>query len=172
MRFFAGFFALTLLACSRPAGHETGGAAPTTSAADPNEAALAKVTAIHGAPGPWAVLGYRMGQRALGTLGLAPGSFDLDVVHHTPNKVQYSCIADGVSASTGVSAGKLNLKLAEASEDAVFTEYINKKTGAHLALRPTAAFRARYAGADRAKAHEYGLQVLEAADDDLFEPVP
>ncbi|RYZ67817.1 MAG: hypothetical protein EOP08_01950, partial [Proteobacteria bacterium] len=31
------------------------------------EAALARVTAIHGAPGPWAVLGYRMGDSALTT---------------------------------------------------------------------------------------------------------
>lgn len=145
------------------------GSSPEPSAA---EAALAKVSAIHGAPGPWAVLGYRMGEAALGTLGLSRGSFDLSVVHHTPEKVQYSCIADGASAATGASAGKLNLKLAPATDDEVFTEYTNKKTGAQVKLRPTAAFRTRFAGAPREKAHEYGLQVMQLPEAELFETVP
>ena len=136
------------------------------------ETALARVTAIHGAPGPWAVLGYRMGDSALTTLGLARGSFDLGIVHHTPEKVQYSCIADGASAATGASAGKLNLKLEPATEDTVFTEYVNKKTGAKLRLRPTAAFRTRFAEAPREKAHENGLLVMQLPEAELFEPAP
>lgn len=165
-------FPLLLLLTSACDASKTSKAPVADIDAGPEEAALAKVTAIHGAPGPWAVLGYRMGEAALVKLGLPRGSFDLVVVHHTPDKVQYSCIADGASAATGASAGKLNLKLAPASEDEVFTEYDNKKTGAQLKLRPTAAFRARFANAERAKAHEYGLQVMQLPEAELFEVVP
>lgn len=164
--------ALAVTACEAKPHTTTAPADAGSSEISADEAALAKVTAIHGAPGPWAVLGYRMGDAALHELGLSRGSFDLLVVHHTPDKVQYSCIADGASASTGASTGKLNLKLAPASDDEVFTEYINKKTGEQLRLRPTAAFRARFTGADRAKAHEYGLQVMQLPDAELFEPSP
>lgn len=165
---------LLLLALAACEARSAPPAAPADAAVAPNadEEALAKVTAIHGAPGPWAVLGYRMGEAALAKLELPRGSFDLVVVHHTPDKVQYSCIADGASAATGASAGKLNLKLAPATEEEVFTEYTNKKTGASLKLRPAAAFKARFAGADRAKAHEYGLQVLHLPDAETFELVP
>ncbi len=163
-------FSLVLAACeARP----TPPAAPDATAAESaDEAALAKVTAIHGAPGPWAVLGYRMGEAALAKLELPRGSFDLLVVHHTPDKLQYSCIADGASAATGASAGKLNLKLAPATENDVRTVYTHKQTGASVTLRPAAAFKARFAGADRAKAHEYGLQVLHLPDAEVFEVVP
>ena len=143
-----------------------------TTATSVEEAALAKVTAIHGAPGPWAVLGYRMGEAALAQLGLPRGSFDLLVVHHTPEKVQYSCIADGASAATGASAGKLSLKLEPASETAVYTEYTHRKTGQRVALRPTQAFRDRFANADRARAHELGLKVLQLPEAELFELAP
>ncbi len=166
-------FGLLAAACEAP--HEPPPAPsspPPLAALDADEAALAKVTAIHGAPGPWAVLGYRMGLAALKQLDLPTGSFDLEVVHHTPNKVQYSCIVDGASAATGVSTGKLNLKLAPSTDEAVFTEYVNKKTGARLALRPTAAFRDRYSNADRAKAYELGKDVLRAQDAALFEAIP
>jgi hypothetical protein len=66
----------------------------------------------------------------------------------------------------------LNLKLAPATADEVLTEYTNKQTGAVLKLRPTAAFRARYASTDRAKAHDFGLQVLHLPEAEAFEVVP
>ena len=167
---------LALAACeshgSLSVSFDAGTSAPPKASASADEAALDQVTAIHGAPGPWAVLGYRMGEAALTKLGVQRGSFDLLVVHHTPDRVQYSCIADGASAATGASVGKLNLKLEPATEDAVYTEYTNRQTGASIKLRPTASFRRRFAGADRAKAHEYGLQVLHLPENEAFEVVP
>ena len=50
------------------------GCAPAPTAPDQE---LDRVAAIHGAPGPWAVAGYRMGRYALAKLDLPPGSFDL-----------------------------------------------------------------------------------------------
>jgi formylmethanofuran dehydrogenase subunit E len=148
-----------------------GRAADRKSAGDREDEELDRVAAIHGAPGPWAVAGYRMGRYALTKLGLSPGSFDLEVTHHTPQEVMYSCIADGAAAATGASAGKLNLKLVESRAEDVETTYLRKSTRQAITLRPTAKFRARFADAARERARELGREVLRSSDADIFEEV-
>lgn len=181
--------ALTIAACrSEPpsAPHGAAPAAPSAHSAheasaheasahakgDLRERALDEVAAVHGAPGPWAVAGYRMSEYALEKLGLPRGSFDLEVVHSTPKEVRYSCIADGVAAHSGASLGKLNLSLAFVSADGVSTVYRNKRTGKSVALRPTASFRERYADTPRDKARILGREVLELPAGQVFEEVP
>lgn len=188
MRLLAGALAVVLVACGgappEPAasaetrahdahghGHGHGHAAESASA-DPTERALDEVARAHGAPGPWAVAGYRMGEHALAKLGLPRGSFDLEVEHTTPRQVQFSCIADGASASTGASLGKLNLRLREGSEADVVTVYRNKKTGAAIALRPSASFRARYLDAKFTDPRPLGREVMHLPDAEVFEEVP
>lgn len=149
-----------------------GSARPRDPVGDPVDRALDDVARIHGAPGPWAVAGYRMAQYALAKLHLAQGSFDLEITHRTPKKVQFSCIADGAQAYSGASAGKLNLTLVEAPEADLVTIYRNRKTGENIALRPNAAFRTRYLDADRARARELGREVMQLPDDQVFEEVP
>jgi formylmethanofuran dehydrogenase subunit E len=146
-------------------------AACGASAARPDEG-LARVAEIHGAAGPWAVAGYRMGRYALTKLGLSAQSFDLEVTHHTPAMVQYSCIADGAAASTGASVGKLNLKLIDAPEAEVMTTYLRKSTGRSVTLRPTAAFRARFVDLPREKLQDAGREVMALPDAEVFEEVP
>jgi formylmethanofuran dehydrogenase subunit E len=163
VRRHALFLAAAFVACGRPPAVGPG--------VGPNEG-LAQVAAIHGAAGPWAVAGYRMGRYALTKLGLPPQSFDLEVVHHTPQMVQYSCIADGAAASTGASLGKLNLKLVDAPEDAVMTTYLRKSTGQSVTLRPTAEFRARFIGLAREKLLDAGRVVMGLPDAEVFEEVP
>jgi len=135
------------------------------------EAQLAEVARVHGAAGPWAVAGYRMGQYALRTLGLAPQSFDLEVTHHSPQEVQFSCIADGAAAATGASLGKLNLRMAEADEAHVETTYRRVSTGATLTLRPTASFRARFLNVPREELPAAGRIVMELPESEIFEVV-
>lgn len=167
---------LILAACSAnappPTAPTTPAAQPTTTAADPLDAKLDEVARIHGAPGPWAVAGYRMSEYALQKLSLPRGSFDLQVTHHTPQQVKYSCIADGAQAYSGASAGKLNLTLVEAKPEEVVTEYRNKKTGQKVLLKPAASFQAKYADTPRDKARELGREVLELPADQVFEEVP
>ena len=91
-------------------------------------ACLARVKEVHGAAGPWAVAGYRIGERALKELGLARHSHELDVVHRCPMQVQYSCMADGLQAATGASSGKLNLHIEEATVDGLQTVVRNRST--------------------------------------------
>jgi formylmethanofuran dehydrogenase subunit E len=143
-----------------------------TGAADPEEKALDDVATIHGAAGPWAVAGYRMGEHALARLGLDRGSFDLEVVHHTPRAVKFSCIADGAQAATGASAGKLNLVLADADEAHVATTFRRKSTGQSITLRPAASFADRFGDVPRGQARIMGKQVLELPASDVFEEIP
>ncbi len=139
------------------------------------EQALDDVARVHGAPGPWAVAGYRMGEYALAKLGLSRGSFDLEVIHRSPREVQYSCIADGASAATGASVGKLNLSLAEATREDLVTVYRDKKSGRSLALRPTASFRAKFLDRDTSDpqtVREMGREIMAMPDSAIFEEVP
>ena len=150
------------------------GGAPSARAPDVSndlDAKLAEVARIHGGAGPWAVAGYRMGQYALRALGLPRGSFDLDVLHYTPHEVQYSCIADGASAATGASVGKLNLALADAPAPETRTVYRNKSTGGTMTLRVTPAFVARFANVPRDSLTNAGREVMTLRDEDIFEVV-
>ena len=72
---------------------------------------LTRVGEIHGAAGPWAVAGYRIGARALKDLNLPRHAFPILVVHRAPAEVRFSCVADGLQAATGASPGKLNLRV-------------------------------------------------------------
>lgn len=139
---------------------------------DDVERALDEVAAIHGAPGPWAVAGYRMSAHALKKLGLERGSLDLVVVHWTPKEVRYSCIADGAQAHSGASVGKLSLSVVDTTADNVLTVYRSKKTGSSVALRPTASFRERYADTPPEKARELGREVLALPEPEVFEEIP
>ncbi len=161
--------ALALVACERNHhghhGHQdTPGAA---SSADP----LAEVARVHGGAGPWAVAGYRMGQFALKKLGLSRQSFDLDVTHRGPLEPQYACVADGASAATGASVGKVNLRLEEAPADGLLTIYTRKSSGQSVKLRPTEAFKKRFLDVPRPELARAGAQVLTLQDDEIFEEV-
>ena len=139
---------------------------------DDVDARLAEVARIHGGAGPWAVAGYRMGAFALQSLGVARGSFDLEIVHHTPREVQYACIADGASAATGASVGKLNLTLSDAPAPETRTVYRSRSTGKTITLRVTKAFAARFLEVPRERLGDAGREAMQLPDADVFEPAP
>jgi formylmethanofuran dehydrogenase subunit E len=155
------FLLIAAAACSAPLP-------PAASAADDP---LALVATIHGGAGPWAVAGYRMGRYALARLGLERQSFDLEVTHRTPEEVQFSCIADGASAATGASVGKLNLHVVPGTEADVATTYRRKSTGESVTLRPSRAFAERFRDVPRERLAEAGRQVLALPDAEVFEEV-
>jgi formylmethanofuran dehydrogenase subunit E len=159
------------LACAPAAAQHPHHAHPAAPPAGEQDA-LAAVAAIHGGAGPWAVAGYRMGRFALTRLGLARGSFDVEVVHYTPAEVQYSCIADGAAAATGASLGKLNLGLETGPAEATRTLYRRRSTGQSVVLRVTEAFKARFEDVPRERLGDAGREVLALRDDEIFEVVP
>jgi formylmethanofuran dehydrogenase subunit E len=135
----------------------------------PPRGALAEVAAIHGTAGPFVVAGYRMGERALRELGLPRGSFDLEVVHESPAQIQWSCIADGLQAATGTSAGKLNLKLVEVSPGHTTSTVRNRRTGKALHFTLTPEFLHRFLDLPRDRLEQAGGEVLRLADDQIFQ---
>lgn len=181
MRSYALLASIALVACGvrdapsrapddpggqHPAPHH--GPQPALSGIDEK---LAEVARIHGGAGPWAVAGYRMGEHAMVALEVKRGSFDLEVVHHSPKEVQYSCIADGAAAATGASLGKLNLAMSEAPLAETRTVYRNKASGATITLRPAAAFAKRFRDVPRARLGEAGREAMSLPDAEVFEIV-
>lgn len=83
---------------------------------------------LHGHLGPWLVLGYRIGLRALEILEARHS--DLLCTAYLPLKTPYTCALDGIQASTGCTLGKLNLKVNEYPEsdiNFVFERKDNRK---------------------------------------------
>lgn len=154
---------------SSPHGH-THSSTPSGSIAPSGDqdAALATIRGVHGGAGPWVVAGYRMGVFALARLGLPRGSFDLEVIHHAPREVQFSCIADGAAAATGASLGRLNLSLEAATPAETRTTYRNKQSGASVTLEITPGFAQRYADIPRAQLSAVGIAVLQLRDEEIF----
>ena len=129
---------------------------------------LARVKDIHGAAGPWAVAGYRIGERAMKDFSLPRHSFSLRVVHHCPPEVQYSCIADGLQAATGVSPGKLNLQVEKATVQNLKTIVEDRKSRRRLTfvLRPEFVASIRDVPMDRFELE--GIRVAGLPDDAIF----
>ncbi len=132
------------------------------------DSVLEQIAFIHGGTGPFAVAGYRIGERALKELNLPRESFSLEVVHKTPEEVQWSCISDGVQAATGASPGKLNLRIQKAPKDSVETIIRNRKTGQGFVFRLSPDFVKRYLGLPHEKLAEAGKEVLSLRDDQIF----
>jgi formylmethanofuran dehydrogenase subunit E len=129
---------------------------------------LARVAEFHGAAGVFAVVGYRIGVRALNELQEQRGSFSLDVTHHTPFQVQWSCIADGVQAATGVSAGKLNLRLVETTPDKLETIMKDKRSGKVLSFRLRPEFLSKYLDTPDDRQAAAARDVLKLPDSAIF----
>lgn len=129
---------------------------------------LARVREIHGAAGPWAVAGYRIGERALKELGLPRHSFSLLVIHHAPAEVQFSCVADGLQASTGASPGKLNLRVEEASAEKMCTVVRDRKTGRTLTFTLRQPFVRSIADIPHSRLEGEGRRVASLPDDEIF----
>jgi hypothetical protein len=131
-------------------------------------ACLARVKEVHGATGPWAVAGYRIGERALKELGLPRQSHDLEVIHRSPAEVQYSCIADGVQAATGASPGKLNLRVEEAPREDLCTVIRDKKSGRTLTFTLEPEFARSIADLPFDRLEAEGRRVAALPDDVIF----
>lgn len=129
---------------------------------------LDRVREIHGEAGPWAVAGYRMGERAIRDLGLPRHSLSLLVLHRSPAEVQYSCMADGLQAATGASPGKLNLKVETVPADDLSTVIENRKTGRRLVFKLQPELVKAIDGLPPDRLEEQGRRVVGLPDDAIF----
>ncbi len=92
---------------------------------------LIYIARFHGHWGPNAVLGYRLGQKALSILKANP-YFDIDVNYFGPIETPKSCIIDGLQLSTGATFGKGNITKNPSPYISVFVK--NKKDGNSVIL--------------------------------------
>lgn len=129
---------------------------------------LARVKEIHGGTGPWAVAGYRIGERALKDLGLERQSFRLMVIHQCPQEVQFSCMADGLQAATGASPGKLNLKVENAPLNALCTVVKDRETGRTLKFTLLPEFMDTIRDVPFEQLEAEGKRVAEMPEDKIF----
>ncbi len=129
---------------------------------------LARVKDFHGAAGPWAVAGYRIGERALKELGLTRNSHKLEVVHCCPMQVQYSCMADGLSAATGASPGKLNLRLEESPVDGLKTLIKDRGRGRGLTFTLKPDFVRSISNVPGSRFGTEGQRVASLPDEAIF----
>ena len=152
-------------------GPQAPGPGPTAKAspATPSvEERLERVRAIHGGTGPWAVVGYRIGERALHDLDLPRQSFALLVVHRSPAEVQYSCVADGLQAATGVSSGKLNLKLEAVPAERLETVVEDRRSGRTLRFRVKPELARSILDVPMARLEAEGARVMHLDDAAIF----
>lgn len=151
----------------------TVGVANTAAASPSREAddyAMRAVENVHGMAGPFAVAGWRMGQRALKEIELLKGSFAVDVSHSSPAEVQWACIADGMQAATGASVGKLNLHYTQVSDPSkTVSTIVNRETGARIVFRLRESFLKKYYNVPFENLTAAGRSVLQLKDEDIFE---
>lgn len=158
------FIALVFLCYAGPLRAQ----APVALRTPSTESALDQVAFIHGAAGPFAVAGYRMGERALKELEVSRATFSLEAIHKTPNEVQWSCVADGVQAATGVSVGKLNLRLEKVPQSAVETIVRDRKSGKTLLFKLKPEFVKRYLNLPYEDLPQAGKEVISLTDEEIF----
>lgn len=132
---------------------------------------LQSVRAVHGSIQPGAVVGYRMGVKALEVLGLKPAGDDVHITIAVPLVPEYACIADGVQAATGATVGKLNLVLKNAPAAESKVVFTNSATGRSIAFLPADQFRMMLAKTTGSDSDAVALRAATLPEGDIFKVV-
>jgi formylmethanofuran dehydrogenase subunit E len=77
---------------------------------------LRKATDLHGHFGPWLTLGVRMGLLGLRELGAKKGEAQLHVTVVLQYRLPFSCMLDGIQATTGCTIGNKRLEWEESKQ--------------------------------------------------------
>jgi formylmethanofuran dehydrogenase subunit E len=139
---------------------------------DDTDPSLSITAMIHGGSGPFAVAGYRIGQAGLRALKLPRLSFDLEVIHHCPREVQWTCIIDGLQAATGASLGKLNLSLVPSTKANMMSVLRNRKTKQEVRYTLTPEFIAKYLDTPMTKLASAGAEVATLPEKSILRTLP
>jgi len=123
----------------------------------------------HGHVGPWNVLGYRIGRRALEEFGARWGDHSLDITCHTPLRTPYTCIADGLVIGTGNTIGRLDIRLAEAADRADIRVTVRRAAdGKTLVFLPHETFLARIEAVQPETLDALARECADLPDERLF----
>lgn len=122
---------------------------------------------FHGHMGPNLVIGMKMGNYAVKTLGIS-NHFGINVEVYCPGEPPVSCMIDGIQLSTGATMGKTNIKHI-VSDDIVKAIFTNTKTGASVILAPTIDIGdISLAWYNEVGEDEASLRVWQLPDDQVF----
>ncbi|MCX8204703.1 MAG: formylmethanofuran dehydrogenase subunit E family protein [Candidatus Nezhaarchaeota archaeon] len=89
---------------------------------------------LHGHVGPWLALGYKVGSYAREKLRVE-SPLSVKCTAFLPKKAPYSCAIDGIQASFGCTAGKLNLEIVESRVEDISFLFVNTESGRAVRLR-------------------------------------
>ncbi|MEN6357550.1 MAG: formylmethanofuran dehydrogenase subunit E family protein [Armatimonadota bacterium] len=122
---------------------------------------------FHGHMGPNLVIGIKMGNYAVKTLGIS-NHFGIDVEVHCPGKPPVSCMIDGIQLSTGATMGKTNIRHI-ISDDVVKAVFRNTESGTTVTLAPADSIGARsLAWYNEVGEDEASARVWKLSDDQVF----
>ena len=155
---------LVAMVADGPGDHPANSTAARASASE----VIAKILDAHGHIGPWAVVGYRMGQRGLEELHLPRHSKSLLVVHYTPLEFKFTCAADGVMAVTGATPGKMNIRLEQCLLSELRTVITDRSTGRVLTFRILPERARELAGVTPAQLDAMSRRFAELPDEAIF----
>jgi len=111
---------------------------------------LDETARLHGHKGPFLVIGYRAGLKALEKLK-PKDEFDLTAILYIPSITPYTCMADGVQGATRCTLGKGNIAIINSDE---FKIVFEKKSGEKLVLWVDKEFVKKMESMDMHKAAE------------------
>lgn len=121
---------------------------------------LERLKTFHGHIGPWAVVGYRMGE-------IARRKFPekLWVVVYTGIKPPISCLIDGVQFTSCCTMGKGNIKIRD--DNQAMGMFYDERSILEIRLKDNWRRRIE-AETTNENEEEMAMQVFEAKDEDLF----
>jgi formylmethanofuran dehydrogenase subunit E len=121
---------------------------------------MERLKTFHGHLGPWAVVGYRMGQTARKKF-----TNKLWVVVYTGTEPPMSCLIDGVQFTSCCTMGKGNIKIKD--ENLAMGMFYDEK--AILEIRLKDKWRLKIESeTTKENEEEISMEVFQAKDEDLF----
>jgi formylmethanofuran dehydrogenase subunit E len=126
---------------------------------------------MHGHVGPWNVLGWRIGQKALADFNTHWGRHDLDITIYIPLATPYSCMADGLVIGTGNSIGRLDIRLAQVPKMEMICVEISKKgsDAERIIYKPKIDYLEKILTAPPDDIHALSHECFELEDKALFD---
>ena len=90
------------------------------------------------------------------------------MTHESPANVQWSCIADGLQAATGVSVWKLNLHYNVVPKSQMRSIVRERKIGRQVILKLKPDFLIHFLNLPEERLPEAGKDVMALNDDEVF----
>jgi formylmethanofuran dehydrogenase subunit E len=129
------------------------------------ETHLDRLKEFHGHLGPYVVIGWRMGRKAMTELGVAK-HFGVDCHVVCADEPPESCLIDGVQLATGCTMGKRNI--AHEVGGPIVVRVTAKEKGVRVVLRPREDSVAQAVALMREQGEEAAVAWLESAGDEAI----